>query len=388
MNLKTDEWLLEGLDGGNPLGFLAALGVMRTLNDTMGDGVMLGWDQGSDGWRPRLRLFDKKNGVNDQQSFSDMLTALLGVPCQQQDNQLMKTNINRLDEIYRGRKKRLLSREKELKKEAKDQGIKGDAATDFIIDQTYTLRKRVSCLRKLWLSLRSRNVPSRELGLGKTLSVTPEELRNLSSQIAKSINLNNRLVADLLVAFGAESATREGLIEYTPFCFVTGSGQQYFLDTIVKLMAVVTSGHIYKTLFQQWAYDDERLSLRLDPLDDRRYALMWDDPTAQGNESKTMWAANLLAYRALSLFPSFSMGTHLKTTGFDRSNRKFSWPLWTSPLHLSVIRSLLSLSAFAERPLNRSRLNAMGILEVYETERIQVGKPPLVKINFSRPTVV
>ena len=49
--------VLSGLDGGNPLGFLAAVGTLRVLSDG-GDGpadtVRLGWTATPEGWRPSL----------------------------------------------------------------------------------------------------------------------------------------------------------------------------------------------------------------------------------------------------------------------------------------------------------------------------------------------
>ena len=49
--------VLNGLDGGNPLGFLAAVGTLRVLSDG-GDGpadrVRLGWTATPEGWRPLL----------------------------------------------------------------------------------------------------------------------------------------------------------------------------------------------------------------------------------------------------------------------------------------------------------------------------------------------
>jgi hypothetical protein len=41
--------------------------------------------------------------------------------------------------------------------------------------------------------------------------------------------------ADLVAAFGSEACTHNGQVEYTPFCLVTGSGHQYFLETTAKL---------------------------------------------------------------------------------------------------------------------------------------------------------
>ena len=48
------ELILSGLNGGNPLGFLAALGVFRLLSDAMPGQVKMSWRQESGGWRPVL----------------------------------------------------------------------------------------------------------------------------------------------------------------------------------------------------------------------------------------------------------------------------------------------------------------------------------------------
>jgi hypothetical protein len=47
--------LLEGLEGSNPLGFLAALGTIRLLTAAMKDEITrMGWEEADGGWRPRL----------------------------------------------------------------------------------------------------------------------------------------------------------------------------------------------------------------------------------------------------------------------------------------------------------------------------------------------
>ena len=61
---------------------------------------------------------------------------------------------------------------------------------------------------------------------------------------------------------------------------------------------------VHAALFEPWTYRDDRYSMRWDPLEDRRYALMDRDPTASDNKSRTVWMANLFAYRSLVLFPS------------------------------------------------------------------------------------
>ena len=52
---SEDEGLvLSGLDGSNPLGFLAAVGVLRVLSDANSCTVRLAWTRTGEGWRPLL----------------------------------------------------------------------------------------------------------------------------------------------------------------------------------------------------------------------------------------------------------------------------------------------------------------------------------------------
>lgn len=381
------EIVLSGLSGGNPLGFLAALGTFRTLSDALPGRVRMNWRQESGGWRPCLLVEDEDMCWADAWEVSGTLARFLGTPAPLPADGVLK-KVGQLEDDYRSARRALAEQEKKLKKEAKEAGIKRAELIRHVAKSTETDRQKVGALRQKWLVELRDVVLSPEMGLGKTLSVMPDELREMEIKVADVCSARDRLVADLLAAFGSEVCEKYDFIEYTPFCFVTGSGHQFFLETIQKLMSVVTTQHLHKTLFSAWAYDDTLFSLRWDPLDDRRYALMGDDPTAQGNEARTMWAANLLGYRALSLLPSYATDKGLRTTGFDSVGEVFTWPLWDAPICLDLLRSLLAWKSLGDRPLDRKKLGAIGVSEVYESQRIRVGTPPLMKINFSQPTVV
>ncbi len=177
----------------------------------------------------------------------------------------------------------------------------------------------------------------------------------------------------------------------TPFCFITGSGHQWFLDTARELMAVATEPKLREALFQPWAYIDEKLTMRWDPLDDRRYALMDRNPTASDNKSTTVWMANLLAYFALAYFPCTPAPRGSATAGWARNKEAlfFRWPVWQKPLRADSIRSILTHGAFAvtdyesDRIDFRAEFRARGIDTIFAARRVQVGNPPLHKINFS-----
>ena len=125
--------------------------------------------------------------------------------------------------------------------------------------------------------------------------------------------------------------------------------------------------------------------MRWDPVEDRRYALMDRDPTASDNKSRTVWMANLLAYRGLALFFSAATLRGLEAAGWieTKSNQVFTWPIWEEPLSREVIQSLLQLQELYNAELDRSQLRARGIVAIFRSQRIQVGDPPLYKINFT-----
>src|SRR5262249_581174 len=144
------------------------------------------------------------------------------------------------------------------------------------------------------------------------------EYREHATSLVEDSVVADRGPLDLLAAFASDAyVDKSGRVVATPFCFITGSGHQFFLDTVRQLMSKVAAERVKSVLFEPWTYSDEKLSLRWDPVEDRRYALMDRDPTASDNKSRTVWMANLLAYRALALFPSAPGSRRLETVGWS-----------------------------------------------------------------------
>lgn len=134
------------------------------------------------------------------------------------------------------------------------------------------------------------------------------------------------------------------------------------------------------------AATDDGSSFRWDPDDDRRYALLADDPTASGNKPKTIWGANRLAFEALRLFPCARARTAAATVGWrrDGGSEVWRWPLWSCNLSPDVISSVLaSGDIWRDEPESRRRLRARGVFAVFQTRRITVGKAPNQKLNFT-----
>ncbi len=208
--------------------------------------------------------------------------------------------------------------------------------------------------------------------------------RNSAASLLQNGGIAGREPLDLLAAFASDACfeEREHRVTATPFCFITGSGHQYFLDTVRQLMKEVTAGRVQSALFEPWTYSDEKLSLRWDPIEDRRYALMDRDP-ARGNKGRTVWMANLLAYQALALFPSAPGKRGLETTGWSGPGDSFTWPVWGHPAGPDTIRSLMLLSDLVARSPDRAVLRARGVVAILRSRRIKVGSGADFKINFS-----
>ena len=215
--------------------------------------------------------------------------------------------------------------------------------------------------------------PTPEFDFEMNLAVTPERFREVAHKAQLCSSARDRGHADFLAAFGCDAlATNDGKIQDTALRTMSGAGNQHFLGTMQQLARKTDVEDLRRSLFEAWTYSDRKLGLRWDPQEDRRYALRWDNPTA-GNGVPTMRGANRLAVEALPLLATVPTRMRLETTGFVRNERRFSWPIWDCPLGMEVVRSALSMAGTQSPEPDRSVLRAVGIVEVYRSQRFTVG---------------
>ena len=290
--------VLNGLDGGNPLGFLAAVGTLNTasLADSH-PAWQMKWIARDGSWFPALFA----NRVVSGEELAELLASAL----------------------------------------------QREATPEFDFDQN--------------------------------LNMDAEKFRNVAQDAQRCASSRDRRYADFVTAFGCEAVvTRDGKsIQDTALRTMSGAGHQHFLGTMKQLCDAATSGHLRKALFNTWDYSDVKLGLRWDPEEDRRYALRWGNPSdTSKNPIRTMWGATRLAVEALPLLPTVPDGRRLETTGFTRRDRAvlFTWPIWECAVSPEVVRSLLALAEMRESEPDRTKLRAMGVVEVYRSQRITVGK--------------
>lgn len=293
-NSQPSPLILNGIDGGNPLGFLAALGT-AILGKTLHPDTRFYWCPREGVWRP----------------------ALLGCGTEQ------KLFIEQL-----------LS------------AIKGASMSPFEINDK--------------------------------LPFQVELFETSLKQAQQTASLDNRRMADFLVAFGSEINPENGVFRDSRFRMVrSGDSKGQGLPAYARAIRNATDGAaLERTLFTRWDYSDDAFSLRWDPIEDRRYALGWRDPSKSSlkGTARTMIGANSLAIEALQFYPTVFQAGRSVTTGFHRSLDKewwFSWPIWNCPISLDTVRSLLALPNLHKEQPPRSKLAKLGIVEVYRSQRIQ-----------------
>ncbi len=361
---------LVGLNGSNPACFLASLGVLATIcRCPENSSASLSWQESNGTWNPVIH-----SKCESIQVLSTRLAEILRCPFKPDPT---------AERLRESRQKLLDNKRTELKRaieSLKRKKLRGKERDAERAASVAPLESEVATLRSEWLAALKACVPSSELALGKHLNAEQSELRDAMRNAVEDSSCNARETADLLAAFGSDACllVKSDRMEANPLCFVTGSGHQYFLDTVRQLTEQVTAACIEAALSLDTPATDEKLSMRWDPVEDRRYALMWSDPTASDNKSLTNWAINLLGYHGLQLLPSAPTGRGLQSTGWRRNgDMEFTWPIWISRLKLDSVRSIM-----VQEP---GRLKALSpeVAAMFQSIRLQVGNPPLHKINFS-----
>lgn len=397
---ESDAVEMTGVDGANPLGFLAALGTLVTLHGAGERATRIRWMRGRT-WVPVIEGVSAfgsrgsadargdngelpRDGAERQRRLQVRISEIVAgglrgrdVPPEAEKRRAVA--VRQLDAA----KKALADKRKEIRK----RGLRGGERRAAVEAEVGPLEREYEMRREAWLEALAAAVPRPELALGKRIDCLPGEYREHAEALLRQSSSGDLEAVDLLAAFGTDACTteRRDTIEPTPFQFITGSGHQYFLSTVRHLIGEVDAERVRRSLFETWTYPDEKLSMRWDPAEDRRYALMDRDPTASGNKARTMWMANLLGYRALALFPAAPGTGALRVAGWMDSAEgpAFTWPLWEFPAGVDTVRSLLALRELqASRP-DRVNLNARGVAAAFRARRIKVGTGANYKLNFS-----
>ena len=371
---------LTGVDGTNPLGFLTALGTLVVARQAGESAACLRWKRVRT-WTPVL---DGLTTIVGRDLYERLAAALQGKEISTDADKERAAAQKEFDdaktEVKKEREK--IKREKISGKEARNEAIE---------KRVRPLERKADEKRRKWLEALKDAVPRPELALGARIDCTAGEYREHAREFARANDPASREALCYLAAFGSDACVEDGDAELrertitpTPFCFIRGSGNQNFLDTVRKLLGNVTVDRLTRTLCETWTYRDKGLSMRWDPSEDKRYALTDVKPADEG--ARTVWMANLLAYRALALFPCAPTRRGLGTTAWAQIDNEdvFTWPLWEFAAGPDTVRTMLQLRELRETSLDRAALAARGIGAVFRARRIRFPpKGASYKLNFS-----
>lgn len=203
--------------------------------------------------------------------------------------------------------------------------------------------------------------------------------REYFQQVAAAASLVNRDDADWLSCNESDAAEASAISQ------LQTSRRDYHSIAIRGLLSGTEWGHLERTLFQAWDYSDPiaGVSLHVEPREDRRHAYQWYTPSGDPTRKSSggMIGANRLALEAWPLFQSLPARTRdrLKTNAFKGTrvtDTKFTWPIWTTPIQLDMIGTLLSLRQTQSSEILTDDLLPQGISRAYRCQRILVGKTP------------
>jgi hypothetical protein len=283
--MSDHEVLLPGLDGTNPLGFLAALGVLRVLDHH-------GYQQRAK--RPRLRWTERGTWLPVIDSAWEM-DAILDL-------------------------------------------IVSDVAT-WSDDRAFLLAYEDDSLCD------PRKNPKAARDLKPPPSLMATFLGSIAAYAAESHGINwpvRRRTMDMASAFGSELIT-DNNGRTKPFALHFTAGQQQFLRAIAEIQENVTREDFQEALEGPWRGTSKLPSMSWDSTVARIYSLRASDPSKEKRGS--MPGADWLAFVSMGLMLAAPVGRKLETTAVHGrwKTSRFVWPMWNVPLSLPVVRSLLGL---------------------------------------------
>lgn len=169
-------------------------------------------------------------------------------------------------------------------------------------------------------------------------------------------------------------------------CAANGASHQNLVQSMRDVLQLVEDEHVRLALFEPWqkAYrvpDDKRKrlqlgtrkpTLRLDPSDERLYALRLSNPTT-ADDFRTELGAQALVIPAFALLPVVPRKQPVTVASTRHRQRvTFSWSLWNVPATLPTVRTFLWAGVGRPR-VERER----GVFAAFSADRVSGAKGKL-----------
>ena len=273
---------LTALDGTNPLGYMAALGVLRVL-DEAGHLARLRWEL-RDAWRPILSV---------DMTLDQLVDAL--VTDAKDWGQCPALDLEYQNKTAKGTK---------LVRELKPPPALFQQFLATAVQTTVT-RPRDSM---------------------------PAAPRRLADHLAAFGAAHEHLGTDL-----SGEATK-------PTAFHFCAGQQLFLAAVRTIREALRPQEIEEAIAGPWTYESKLPVLGWDVAAGARdYALRAKNPST--DKKRGVPGADWLGFRSLAFFPVVLRDGHAHTTGFEGSGKsyRFTWALWEPSLGASEARTVVGM---------------------------------------------
>jgi hypothetical protein len=379
----------DGLDGSNPLHFLAGLGLLN-LFDRVDPGARLSWAR-KGGWRARLHLptLDPEDvpAVASQWLTTLAKTESVGPEGSRKVRDL-KAEYKKANEAAKEARKRATA-------EAKARKLKKEEAKALVEEATRAADKEAERLGKAVEEAQTEAAAANGAGvahLGAIIGVAPPVARRaaeaavqawLSGWEPRAVQTDDPLlVARQLAGMMCDQVLEDRKVKPTPFSFSNGASSQELLKDFRALAARADQGRVKATLTGSGEHSEALTNLNWDPADQRSYALAWADPGKTGKETNV--AANALAFLGMAMLPAcpVAQGRKLTAQGWSTVVDGWVWPLWDVPLGHDDVASLLADAGLRANPPRTSGLKARGVTEVRLSRRIN----PTGKRSFFSPS--
>lgn len=182
-------------------------------------------------------------------------------------------------------------------------------------------------------------------------------------------------------AIGSDACKKKDkdVIESTALCMMLGSGHQEFLPRLALATSVceenkpAATKEVHDALFSRWLYKDTapKIAFRWDPSEFRPHAKQDSDP--KKDPVQTVNGANRLAAVGFTVCQCVPTRRGLSTisclAGSGRRHYAW-WPIWSRPLSLAAVRTLLQLPHVVSVAGGRAGASAIDSLRAYGIETV------------------